>query len=152
MIARRRDLAEADNFRVREAACDWLRRHPQIAAIWASLCRWLAKHCSERAWRDCSMPLTRGRIVGYDSERLAFGFTMHNDGETVQCQISDAAMDQLAGVKGTLRTARQAQFLEHRDAVEKIASDLFDEAPIVPGSVVRIFTKHIRGQSTAPPE
>jgi hypothetical protein len=43
------------------------------------------------------MPLTRGRIVGYDSKRLAFGFTMLNDGETVQCQISDAAMDELAG-------------------------------------------------------
>ena len=47
------------------------------------------------------MPLTRGRIVGYDDERLAFGFTMLNDGETVDCQISDAAMDELGGVKGT---------------------------------------------------
>jgi hypothetical protein len=45
------------------------------------------------------MPLTRGRIVGYDDERLAFGFTMLSDGETVECQISDAAMDELAGVR-----------------------------------------------------
>jgi len=57
------------------------------------------------------MTLTRGRIVGHDTERLAFGFTMQNEGETVQCQISDAAMDELAGVKGTESLARQAQFL-----------------------------------------
>ena len=63
------------------------------------------------------MPLTRGRIVGYDDERLAFGFTMLNDGESVDCQISDAAMDELAGVRGSPSTARQAQFLEHRDAI-----------------------------------
>ena len=75
------------------------------------------------------MPLTRGRIVGYDDERLAFGFTMLNDGETVDCQISDAAMDELAGVRGSPSTARQGQFLEHRDAIERIASRLFDDSP-----------------------
>ena len=90
------------------------------------------------------MPLTRGRIVGYDTERLAFGFTMLNDGETVECQISDAAIDELAGVRGTPSIARQAQFLALRDAIERIASDLFDSSPVVKGSVIRIFTKHIR--------
>jgi hypothetical protein len=89
------------------------------------------------------MPLTRGRIVGYDDERLAYGFTMLNGDETVDCQISDAAMDELAGVKGSPSTARQAQFLEHRDAIERIASKLFDDTRAVKGSVVRIFTKHI---------
>jgi hypothetical protein len=54
------------------------------------------------------MPLTRGQIVGHDNERLAFAFTMMNDGETVQCQISDAAMDDLAETKGTQSIARQA--------------------------------------------
>ena len=49
------------------------------------------------------MPLTRGQIVGHDSERLAFRFTMLNDGEAVQCQISDAAMDELGGMIGKHR-------------------------------------------------
>ena len=31
---------------------------------------------------------------------------MYDDGETVECQISDAAMDELAGVKDTLSAAR----------------------------------------------
>ena len=91
------------------------------------------------------MPLTRGQIVGRDNERLAFAFTMMNDGETVHCRISDAAMDELAGTKGTPSIARQAQFVTHRDAIEQIASDLFDKAPRVKGYVVRIFSKHIRG-------
>jgi hypothetical protein len=91
------------------------------------------------------MPLTRGRIVGHDNERLAFAFTMMNDGETVQCLISDAAMDDVAEVKGTLSIARQAQFVAHRDSIERIASDLFDKAPIMKGYVVRIFSKHVQG-------
>jgi Protein of unknown function (DUF1488) len=90
-----------------------------------------------------SMPLTRGQVVGHDNERLAFAFTMLNDGETVQCQISDAAMDDLAGVRGTQSIARQAQFLTYRDAIERIASNLFDKAPSMKGYVVRIFAKHI---------
>jgi hypothetical protein len=90
------------------------------------------------------MGLTRGRIIGHDNERLAFGFTMLNDGETVQCQISDAAMDELAGVKGTENIARQAQFLALRDTIEQIASELFDAAPNLKGYVVRIFAKHLR--------
>jgi hypothetical protein len=73
---------------------------------------------------------------------------MLNDDEIVECQISDAAMDELQGVKGTQSIARQAQFLALRDAVEGIASDIFDKGPVVKGQVVRIFTKHIR---TDPP-
>ena len=104
----------------------------------------IAKHCQKRRQGEFAMPLTRGKIVGYDTERLAFGFTMQNDGDTVDCQISDAAMDELAGVRGTPSLARQAQFVALRDAIERIASDVFDAGPKVKGRVVRIFTKHIR--------
>jgi hypothetical protein len=68
---------------------------------------------------------------------------MLNGGETVDCQISDAAMDELAGVRGSPSTARQDQFLAYRDVIEQIASRLFDETRPVKGSVIRIFTKHI---------
>ena len=67
---------------------------------------------------------------------------MLNAADTVECQISDAAMDELAGTKGTESMARQAQFLALRDAVEGIASDMFDKVPLVKGRVIRIFTKH----------
>jgi hypothetical protein len=90
------------------------------------------------------MPLIRDRIIGHDNERLAFRFTMLNDADTVECQISDAAMDELAGTRGTESMARQAQFLALRDAVEGIASDMFDRVPLVKGRVIRIFTKHIQ--------
>jgi Protein of unknown function (DUF1488) len=90
------------------------------------------------------MPLTRDRIIGHDTERLAFRFTMLNAADTVECQISDAAMDELAGTKGTESMARQAQFVALRDAVEGIASDMFDRVPVVKGRVIRIFSKHIQ--------
>jgi hypothetical protein len=90
------------------------------------------------------MPLIRDRIIGHDNERLAFRFTMLNDADTVECQISDAALDELGGVKGTDSFARQAQFLALRDAVEGIASDMFDRVPVIKGRVIRIFSKHIQ--------
>jgi hypothetical protein len=92
-----------------------------------------------------SMPLTRGQMIGHDNERLAFAFTMMNDGEMVPCQISDAAMDELAETKGTPSIARQALFVTYRDTIERMASDLDDEAPRIKGYVVRIFTKHVQG-------
>ncbi|WP_108519775.1 DUF1488 family protein [Bradyrhizobium algeriense] len=96
------------------------------------------------------MPLTRDRIIGHDNERLAFRFTMRNEADTVECQISDAALDELGGVKGTESIARQAQFLALRDAVEGIASDMFDRVPVIKGRVIRIFTKHIQKLPSSP--
>ena len=90
------------------------------------------------------MPLTRDKLLGHDPERLAFKFTMLNEGKIVPCQISDAAMDELGGTMGTENSARQALFLSLRDDIEGIASDLFARAPPVDGYVIRIFTKHIK--------
>jgi hypothetical protein len=89
------------------------------------------------------MPPTRGQIGGYDHEGLAFKFTTLNADETIDCQISDAAMAELTGTEGSPHTVREAQFLAHRETIESLASDLFDAAGAIEGSVVRIFTKHI---------
>lgn len=96
------------------------------------------------------MPLTRDRIIGHDIERLAFRFTMLNGIDTVECQISDAAMDELGGTRGTESMARQAQFLALRVAVEGIASEMFDRVPVVKGRVIRIFTKHVQKSPPLP--
>jgi len=69
---------------------------------------------------------------------------MLNGDETVDCQISDAALDEPAGTRGAPSSARHGQFVALRDTIEKIASDLFDSGPAVKGAVIRIFTKHIR--------
>jgi hypothetical protein len=43
------------------------------------------------------MPLTRGEAVGYDADLMAFEFTMWNGEQIVRCQISHAALGDLAG-------------------------------------------------------
>lgn len=90
------------------------------------------------------MPLQSDSIIGHDLERLVFRFTMTGEGETVQCQISDAAMGEHAGLQGTESSARRAQSLSLRQTIEQIASDLYDEVPRVQGHVVRIFMRHLR--------
>ena len=73
------------------------------------------------------MPLTRGKVVGYDLTRMIFRFNMlTSDTKSVVCEISSVAMDAIAGVRGTSPTEREAQFLRLRDRIERIASDKFD--------------------------
>jgi Protein of unknown function (DUF1488) len=90
------------------------------------------------------MPLARGSPLGYDNERMAFKFTMLNGDEMVECQISGAAMDELAGGKGTLATDREAQFLRHREQIEQVASTIFDGRTVLKGAPLRVFWKDIR--------
>jgi hypothetical protein len=87
------------------------------------------------------MPLTRGSIIGYDAGRMIFKFTMlRPDGRVVDCGISGAAMDDLVGDKGGSPEERALQFVELRDRIEQIASDMFDRNST---HQVRIFSKHV---------
>ena len=94
------------------------------------------------------MPLERGQIIRYDIDRMTFEFTMIHKAEAqaniVNCKISSAAMDQLAGTKGTMPSEKEAQFLRLRDGIERIASDLFDKAVPKPVQMIHIFFHHIR--------
>jgi hypothetical protein len=93
------------------------------------------------------MPLRRGKVVGYDLARMMFQFTMLTpDTKSVACEISSIAMDTIAGVRGTLPTEREAQFLRLRDRIERIASDKFDRDNLQP---VRIFAKKVGFGSTS---
>lgn len=90
------------------------------------------------------MPLTRGILIGYDDNRMFLRFTMMNGADIIDCEISAAALGDLAGDRWqTPQTLKQeAQFNRCRDQIEAIASDLFD-APGSESNVVRIFAKHL---------
>src|ERR1700710_456844 len=90
-----------------------------------------------------SMTLERGQIIGYDNNRLAFEFTMRDAEGTVYCKISSTAMDELAGIKGARPSEREAQFLQFRDEIERVASSLFDKGVRGPMRLIRIFHHHI---------
>ena len=90
------------------------------------------------------MPLTRGEVVGYDADLMVFKFTMRNGEQIVQCQISNAALGNLAGRwRGAARDV-PAEFEAHRELIEAIASELFDQSSNEEMGVVSIFSKHIR--------
>jgi hypothetical protein len=91
------------------------------------------------------MTLERGRIIGYDTNRMTFDFTMTDaEGKTVHSKIRSAAMDELAGFKGTMPSDREALFLQFRDDIERIASDLFDKGAPAPVGLIHVFRHHIR--------
>ena len=89
------------------------------------------------------MPLTRGEAVGYDADLMVFKFTMRNGEQIVQCQISNAALGDLADRwRGAARDL-PAEFEAHRELIETIASELFDQTSNEETRLVRIFSKHI---------
>ena len=53
------------------------------------------------------MSLTRGEVVGYDVDPMAFKFTMKNGKQIVQCQISDAALGEVPGRWGCRPSLRR---------------------------------------------
>jgi hypothetical protein len=88
------------------------------------------------------MPLTRGTILGFDASRMSYHFTMADGPRIIDCQISSAALDDLAGRSNYPRVLnRDAQFLEFRDQIEELARNRFD-AEGRP-KLLRIFAKHI---------
>ena len=57
------------------------------------------------------MPLQRGEVLGYDFNRMVVDFTMFNQGKTVRCAISTAAMDDLEGKHDVRADQRVDQFV-----------------------------------------
>ena len=73
------------------------------------------------------MPLTRGEAVGYDAVLMVFKFTMRNGAQTVQCEISKAALGDLADRGSGAARDPRAEFEAHRDLIEAITSEQFDQ-------------------------
>jgi len=73
-----------------------------------------------------------------------FEFAMRNGENIVRCEISRAALGDLAG-GGTKGAARDlpAEFEAHRELIEAIASAQFDQTSNEETRLVRIFAKHI---------
>jgi hypothetical protein len=70
------------------------------------------------------MQLQRGEVLGYDFNRMVVNFTMLNQGKTVRCAISTAAMDDLEGNRGCGCATRLRS--EHRVSSSKGQSRLKD--------------------------
>jgi uncharacterized protein DUF1488 len=77
-----------------------------------------------------AMPLQRDEVLGYDFNRMVVDFTMFNQGKTVRCAISTAAMDDLEGKHDVRADQRVDQFVRLRDAIEERASRKFFEGPV----------------------
>ena len=89
------------------------------------------------------MPLTRGEAVGYDADLMVFKFTMRNGEQIVQCQISNAALGNLAGRwRGAARDV-PAEFEAHRELIETIASAQFDQTSNGDTYLANIYAKHV---------
>jgi Protein of unknown function (DUF1488) len=76
------------------------------------------------------MPLQRGEVQGYDSDRMTVEFTMLNQGKVIMCAISTAAMDNIEGTRDVRPDQRIDQFMRLRDVIEERASRKFFEEQV----------------------
>ena len=76
------------------------------------------------------MQLQRGEVLGYDFNRMTVEFTMLNEGKTILCAISTAAMDDLEGRRDLKAEQRIDQFVRLREVIEEQASRKFFEGQV----------------------
>jgi hypothetical protein len=76
---------------------------------------------------EFAMLLQRGEVQGYDFNRMVVEFTMLNQGNSISCAISTAAMDDLEGTRDVKPDQRVDQFMRLREAIEERASRKFFE-------------------------
>jgi|ERR1700748_2590484 hypothetical protein len=69
--------------------------------------------------------LTRGRLIGYEFDRMVVLFSMLDGRREIPCAISTSAMDDLEGVARSKPNEREAQFMRLRDQIEQRASIKF---------------------------
>ena len=71
------------------------------------------------------MTLTRGRLIGYEFDRMVMLFSMVDGQREISCAISTSAMDDLEGVARSRPDQREAQFMRLRDRIEERAARKF---------------------------
>ena len=71
------------------------------------------------------MPLTRGRLIGYEYDRMVMLFSMVDGQREIPCAISTSAMDDLESLARSKPDQREAQFMRLRDRIEERAARKF---------------------------
>lgn len=71
------------------------------------------------------MTLARGKIGGYEFNRMVVLFSMMDGAREIPCAVSASAMDEIENVPRTAPDQREQQFLRLRDRIEQCASRKF---------------------------
>jgi hypothetical protein len=86
------------------------------------------------------MTLTRGRLIGYEFDRMVMLFSMVDGQREIPCAISTSAMDDLESLVRSKPNEREAQFVRLRDRIEERAACKFlamEFEGIPPGIILR---------------
>jgi hypothetical protein len=71
------------------------------------------------------MTLTRGRLIGYEFDRMVVLFSMVDGQKEIPCAISTSAMDALESAAQPRPNQREAQFMRLRNQIEERAGRKF---------------------------
>jgi len=86
------------------------------------------------------MTLTRGRLIGYEFDRMVMLFSMVDGQREIPCEISTSAMDGLESLARSKPNEREAQFMRLRDRIEERVARKFlamEFEGVPPGIILR---------------
>jgi len=85
-----------------------------------------ARYLSDRTLEELGqMTLARGRLIGYEFDRMVMLFSMVDGQREIPCAISTSAMDDLESLARCQPNQREAQFIRLRDRIEERAARKF---------------------------
>ena len=85
-----------------------------------------ARYLSDRTLEELGqMTLARGRLIGYEFDRMVMLFSMVDGQREIPCAISTSAMDDLESLARSKPNQREAQFMRLRDRIEERAARKF---------------------------
>jgi Protein of unknown function (DUF1488) len=72
------------------------------------------------------MPLTSGRYIGHEYDRMIVLFSMQDGAREIACAISTSAMDDLERGPRAKPNEREAQFMRLRERIEACAGRKYE--------------------------
>ena len=89
------------------------------------------------------MPLTREKIIGFDTKSMTYRFVMMDGNRPIQCIVSNAVFNYLEKSRYPSGNV-DALFLRWRETVEKAISDKFDSAESAEDISVHLSLKDLK--------
>ena len=88
------------------------------------------------------MPLTRNKIIGFDSKSMVYRFLMMDGSRPVECSVRNAVFKYLEKSRYYSDNV-DAVFLRWRETIEKAISDKFDAGGAPDVASVHLFLKDV---------
>jgi hypothetical protein len=89
------------------------------------------------------MPLSRDKIIGFDSKSMVYRFIMMDGNRPIECSVSNAVFNYLEKTRYPTGNV-DALFLRWRETIEKAISEKFEAVGSPDDTSVHLYLKDLK--------